>query len=146
MLAYTTMASLGLLVMLTGFGTEKAIEGAVLYLVAHSLFKGALFMVAGTVDHEAGTRDITKLGGLAKAMPITFTAAVSPRFRWADCRRSSVSSPRRRSITASRMAIPGRSVFTLVAIIGNGADVRDRLRGRAEAVPRTEGRNPETRP
>ncbi|MBW6421211.1 putative monovalent cation/H+ antiporter subunit A [Rhizobium sp. XQZ8] len=76
MLAYTTMASLGLLVMLTGFDSPHAIEAAVLYLVAHSLFKGALFMVAGTVDHEAGTRDVTKLGGLCKAMPVTFAAAL----------------------------------------------------------------------
>ncbi|WP_106751937.1 putative monovalent cation/H+ antiporter subunit A [Pannonibacter carbonis] len=75
MLAYTTVASLGLLVMLTGTSNEKALEGAVLYLFAHSLFKGALFMVAGTIDHEAGTRDVTKLGGLRKAMPITFAAA-----------------------------------------------------------------------
>ncbi|WP_417693333.1 putative monovalent cation/H+ antiporter subunit A [Roseibium sp.] len=75
MLAYTTVASLGLLVMLTGTSHEKALEGAVLYLLAHSLFKGALFMVAGTVDHEAGTRDITKLGGLRGAMPVTFAAA-----------------------------------------------------------------------
>tara|TARA_R110000751_G_scaffold8041_3_gene32544 strand:+ start:51057 stop:53426 length:2370 start_codon:yes stop_codon:yes gene_type:complete len=77
MLAYTTVSSLGLLVMLTGFGTEKAIEGAVLYLVAHCLFKGALFMVAGIIDHEAGTRDVTKLGGLMTAMPITFAAALA---------------------------------------------------------------------
>ncbi|MEL6435876.1 MAG: proton-conducting transporter membrane subunit, partial [Pseudomonadota bacterium] len=76
MLAYTTVASLGLLVMLTGFGTHKAIEGAVLYLIAHSLFKGALFMVAGNVDHEAGTRDVTKLGGLLSLMPVTFGAAI----------------------------------------------------------------------
>ena len=76
MLAYTTVASLGLLVMLTGVGSEKAIEAAVLYLIAHSLFKGALFMVAGTIDHEAGTRDVTKLGGLRTAMPITFAAAL----------------------------------------------------------------------
>ncbi|MBA5779062.1 putative monovalent cation/H+ antiporter subunit A [Stappia sp. F7233] len=75
MLAYTTVASLGLLVMLTGTSIDKAIEGAALYLFAHSLFKGALFMVAGTIDHEAGTRDITRLGGLRKAMPITFAAA-----------------------------------------------------------------------
>lgn len=75
MLAYTTVASLGLLVMLTGTSNEIAIKGAVLYLFAHSLFKGALFMVAGIIDHEAGTRDVTKLGGLRKAMPITFAAA-----------------------------------------------------------------------
>ena len=47
-----------------------------LYLVAHSLFKGALFMVAGVIDHETGTRDITRLGGLRRAMPITFAAAL----------------------------------------------------------------------
>jgi multicomponent Na+:H+ antiporter subunit A len=75
-LAYTTVASLGLLVMLVGTSNVKAIEGAVLYLIAHSLFKGALFMVAGTVDHEAGTRDMTRLGGLRKAMPITAAAAL----------------------------------------------------------------------
>nr|WP_319382644.1 putative monovalent cation/H+ antiporter subunit A [uncultured Roseibium sp.] len=75
MLAYTTVASLGLLVMLTGTSYEKALEGAVLYLLAHSLFKGALFMVAGTIDHEAGTRDVTKLGGLRTLMPFTFGAA-----------------------------------------------------------------------
>ncbi|MEI2384606.1 putative monovalent cation/H+ antiporter subunit A [Breoghania sp. JC706] len=76
MLAYTTVASLGLLVMLTGAGSEVAIEGAVLYLFAHALFKGALFMVAGLVDHETGTRDLMRLGGLRKAMPITFLCAV----------------------------------------------------------------------
>jgi len=76
MLAYTTVASLGLLVMLTGIGHERAVEAAVLYLVAHALFKGALFMIAGVIDHEAGTRDITRLGGLGRVMPLTFAAAL----------------------------------------------------------------------
>jgi multicomponent Na+:H+ antiporter subunit A len=76
MLAYTTVASLGLMVMLTGFGSEKAVEAAVLYLIAHSMFKGALFMVAGSIDHESGTRDTTKLAGLRRAMPVTFAAAI----------------------------------------------------------------------
>jgi multicomponent Na+:H+ antiporter subunit A len=76
MLAYTTVASLGLMVMLTGFGSPHALSAAVLYLIAHALFKGGLFMVAGTIDHEAGTREVTKLGGLARLMPITFTAAL----------------------------------------------------------------------
>jgi multicomponent Na+:H+ antiporter subunit A len=76
MLAYTTVASLGLLVMLTGMGTQKAVEAAVLYLVAHALFKGALFMIAGVIDHETGTRDITRLAGLRAAMPLTFGAAL----------------------------------------------------------------------
>lgn len=75
-LAYTTVASLGLLVLLVGVGTELALAGAVLYLIAHALFKGGLFMVAGAIDHETGTRDVTRLGGLAGKMPITLVAAL----------------------------------------------------------------------
>lgn len=75
-LAYTTVASLGLLVLLTGFAETYALAGAVGYLVAHSLFKGGLFMIAGAIDHEAGAKDITKLGGLAPKMPITFVATL----------------------------------------------------------------------
>ncbi|PRX10504.1 UNVERIFIED_ORG: multisubunit sodium/proton antiporter MrpA subunit [Martelella mediterranea] len=77
MLAYTTVSSLGLMVMMTGMDIPHAAEGAVLYLIAHSLFKGGLFMVAGLIDHETGTRDLTKLGGLAKVMPITFAAGLA---------------------------------------------------------------------
>ncbi|PWW02179.1 multisubunit sodium/proton antiporter MrpA subunit [Hoeflea marina] len=80
MLAYTTVSSLGLLVMLTGFGSDHAIAAAVLYLVAHSMFKGCLFMVAGLIDHGTGSRDITRLGGLRAAMPITFAAAMAAAF------------------------------------------------------------------
>ncbi|NKJ97433.1 putative monovalent cation/H+ antiporter subunit A [Rhizobium leguminosarum bv. viciae] len=76
-LAYTTVSSLGLLVMLIGFGSDHAVEAAALYLVAHSLFKGALFMVAGIIDHETGTRDITRLRGLMRAMPLTWMIALA---------------------------------------------------------------------
>ncbi len=75
MLAYTTVASLGLLIMMLSGGSEKMVLGATLYLVAHALFKACLFMIAGGVDHEAGTRDIRLLGGLRRAMPLTFVAA-----------------------------------------------------------------------
>jgi len=75
MLAQTTVASLGLLVMLIGLGHAVALEAAIAYLFAHSLFKGALFMAAGSVDHGTGTREITRLSGLGRAMPITFAAA-----------------------------------------------------------------------
>lgn len=74
-LAYTTVASLGLLVMLTGTSLTLAVYAAILYLFAHSLFKGALFLVAGGIDHEAGSRDLTRLGGLRSSMPITFAVA-----------------------------------------------------------------------
>jgi multicomponent Na+:H+ antiporter subunit A len=75
MLAQTTIASLGLLVLLIGVGTEAAISAAVIYFVAHALYKAALFMIAGIIDHETGIRDITALGGLAEKMPATFIAA-----------------------------------------------------------------------
>jgi multicomponent Na+:H+ antiporter subunit A len=81
MLAQTTVASLGLLVLLIGVGTELAIQRGDLYFVAHALYKAGLFLVAGIIDHETGTRDITALGGLREPMAITFIAAVSPRLR-----------------------------------------------------------------
>lgn len=75
-LAYSTVSALGTLVMLLGLGTEHAIEAGIVFLVVHSLYKGSLFMVAGAVDHETGTRFIDKLGGLRKVMPVTATAAI----------------------------------------------------------------------
>jgi multicomponent Na+:H+ antiporter subunit A len=76
MLAQTTIASLGLLVLLIGLGTELALTAAILYFVAHALYKATLFLVAGIIDHEAGTRDITALGGLRDHLTITFLIAV----------------------------------------------------------------------
>lgn len=120
MLAYTTVASLGLLVMLTGFGSEKAIEAAVLYLVAHSMFKGALFMVAGLVDHEAGTRDVTKLGGLRADMPITFGAAVLAACSMGGLPLFFGFLAKEEIYAALGFADAWTAIFTLVAIIGNG--------------------------
>jgi multicomponent Na+:H+ antiporter subunit A len=76
-LAYTTMSALGSMVMLLGLGTPAAVQAMIVYLFAHALYKAALFMVAGIVDHEAGTRDVTRLGGLRRAMPLTATAAIA---------------------------------------------------------------------
>ncbi|MDQ3074291.1 MAG: monovalent cation/H+ antiporter subunit A [Pseudomonadota bacterium] len=70
-LAYSTISQLGLLVMLLGFSLEMAVVGAMLHVLNHAAFKAALFMSAGSIDHESGTRDIRRLGGLAKVMPIT---------------------------------------------------------------------------
>ena len=75
-LAYSTVSHLGLVTMLLGFGTPMAALAAVLHILNHASFKAALFMIAGIVDHEAGTRDIRRLGGLAQAMPIAATLAV----------------------------------------------------------------------
>ncbi|MBI1402867.1 MAG: monovalent cation/H+ antiporter subunit A [Porphyrobacter sp.] len=74
-LAYSTISQLGLLVMLLGFSREMAVVAAVLHILNHAAFKAALFMAAGIVDHETGTRDIRRLGGLAKAMPVTALVA-----------------------------------------------------------------------
>jgi multicomponent Na+:H+ antiporter subunit A len=73
-LAYSTISALGVLTMLLGIGTREAIAAALVYLVAHACYKGALFLVAGAIDHETGTRDITALAGLRRAMPLTAVA------------------------------------------------------------------------
>ncbi|MFM7403760.1 MAG: monovalent cation/H+ antiporter subunit A [Erythrobacter sp.] len=70
-LAYSTISALGMLVMLLGFSQQAAAMAAVLHILNHAAFKAALFLSAGIVEHESGTRDIRQLGGLAKAMPIT---------------------------------------------------------------------------
>ena len=75
LLAYSTLSILGTLTMLIGLGTPHALEGAIVLLLAHALYKGALFLVAGALDHETGTRDVTKLGGLLRLMPVTAAAA-----------------------------------------------------------------------
>ncbi len=74
-LAYSTISALGTLVMLIGWGSDLAIKAMVVFLVVHSFYKGALFLVVGAIDHETGTRDITQLGGLGRLMPITAVAA-----------------------------------------------------------------------
>ncbi len=75
-LAYTTVSALGTLVLLIGIGGEAAVTAAMVFLLAHALYKGALFMVAGAIDHETGTRNVERLGGLRKAMPITMVIAI----------------------------------------------------------------------
>lgn len=77
-LAYSTVSSLGTLVMLIGMHAAKA---AATYLLAHALFKGCLFLVAGTLTKKTGEKDPEKLGGLLGRMPVTalasFLAALS---------------------------------------------------------------------
>ncbi|MFN6977784.1 MAG: monovalent cation/H+ antiporter subunit A, partial [Gemmobacter sp.] len=72
LLAFSTVSHLGLITMLLGFGTEAAAVVAVFHIINHATFKAALFMAAGIVDHEAHTRDIRRLGGLRRLMPVTF--------------------------------------------------------------------------
>ena len=120
MLAYTTVSSLGLLVMLTGFGSEHAIAAAVLYLVAHSMFKGCLFMVAGLIDHGTGVRDITRLGGLRAAMPITFAAAMAAAFSMGGLPPFFGFLGKEEIYEALWHTDPWSLAFVAVAVIGNG--------------------------
>ena len=97
MLAYSTISQLGMIVCLLGLGSVAmyygpgkgtvlyltAILAAVFHLINHSTFKGSLFMVVGIIDHETGTRDIRRLGGLMSLMPITFTLAIIGSFSMA---------------------------------------------------------------
>ncbi|MDF5756030.1 Na+/H+ antiporter subunit A [Spongiactinospora sp. TRM90649] len=74
LLAFGTVSQLGFLVVLVGAGTRAAAQAGLYMLVAHAVFKAALFMVVGVIDHGTGTRDLRKLHGLARAMPVTCAA------------------------------------------------------------------------
>lgn len=74
-LAYTTLMALGTITLFLAIPTAYAMTAAVTFLIVHSLYKATLFLVVGIIDHETGTRDIRRLGGLARAMPITAVAA-----------------------------------------------------------------------
>ncbi|MFO7581622.1 monovalent cation/H+ antiporter subunit A [Guyparkeria sp.] len=71
LLAYSTISHLGLITLLFGFGTPLAAVAGIFHIINHATFKASLFMVAGIVDHETGTRDMRRLGGLIKYMPHT---------------------------------------------------------------------------
>ncbi|MFT6968019.1 MAG: multicomponent Na+:H+ antiporter subunit A [Cellvibrionaceae bacterium] len=75
-LAYSTLMALGTLTFLLGIGHQAAMVAFISFLLAHSLYKASLFMLAGAIDHSAGTKDLTQLGGLKKTMPITFILMV----------------------------------------------------------------------
>jgi multicomponent Na+:H+ antiporter subunit A len=90
LLAYSTISQLGLIMSSLGIGSltfyfgpsehgvtySMAIFAAIFHLFNHSMFKGSLFMVVGIIDHETGTRDIRRLGGLMQLMPVSFTVAL----------------------------------------------------------------------
>ncbi|PYG27229.1 monovalent cation/H+ antiporter subunit A [Pelagimonas varians] len=75
LLAFSTVSHLGLITMLLGTGTAFGAMAAMFHILNHATFKAALFMSAGIIDHEAHTRDIRRLGGLRKLMPVTFVIA-----------------------------------------------------------------------
>jgi multicomponent Na+:H+ antiporter subunit A len=82
-LAYTTVNGLGTMVYLTGLGTDIAIQAAVVFLIGHALYKGSLFLAAGVVDRETGCRNVRKLQGLYRQMPVIAIAAILSGFSMA---------------------------------------------------------------
>jgi multicomponent K+:H+ antiporter subunit A len=76
LLAYSTISHLGLIVFLLGLSTPLSAVAAVFHILNHATFKASLFMTAGIVDHETGTRDMRQLGGLLRYLPVTATLAM----------------------------------------------------------------------
>ncbi|MFV0601394.1 MAG: monovalent cation/H+ antiporter subunit A [Brachymonas sp.] len=76
LLAYSTISHLGLITLLLGLNSRMAAVAAVFHILNHATFKASLFMAAGIIDHETGTRDIRRLSGLMPDMPITGTLAL----------------------------------------------------------------------
>jgi multicomponent K+:H+ antiporter subunit A len=76
LLAYSTISHLGLITVLIGLNSPLALVAAVFHIMNHATFKASLFMAAGIIDHETGTRDIRRLSGLYRFMPITATLAM----------------------------------------------------------------------
>jgi multicomponent K+:H+ antiporter subunit A len=76
LLAYSTISHLGLITFLIGLGSPLSNVAAVFHIVNHATFKASLFMAAGIIDHECGTRDMRRINGLWKIMPYTATLAI----------------------------------------------------------------------
>ena len=76
LLAYSTISHLGLITLLFGLSTPMAVVAGLFHIINHATFKASLFMAAGIIDHETGTRDMRRLGGLFKLMPYTGALAI----------------------------------------------------------------------
>lgn len=76
LLAYTTVSALGLMTLLLARGGGAAAQAVVLLLGAHALYKGALFLLAGAIDHETGEKDLARLGGLRHRLPTLFAGGL----------------------------------------------------------------------
>ena len=74
-LAYSTVGALGTMVLLIGLGSDTAFVAAMALLLAHALYKAGLFLVTGSVDHVTGTRELDRVSGLVRVMPVTAAAA-----------------------------------------------------------------------
>ncbi|WP_111412189.1 monovalent cation/H+ antiporter subunit A [Billgrantia lactosivorans] len=78
LLAYSTVSHLGLIMLLLGLGTPMAVAAALFHLVCHALFKAPLFMMAGYVDRATGTRDMRRINGMWRFMPVLMGLSAIP--------------------------------------------------------------------
>ena len=76
LLAYSTISHLGLITLLFGLSTPLAVVAAIFHIINHATFKASLFMAAGIIDHETGTRDMRRLGNLRRYLPFTSALAI----------------------------------------------------------------------
>jgi len=152
-LAWGTVSQLGMLILLFSVGTAKAALAAVTLLVAHALFKGALFLIVGEIDVRAGTRNMDELGGLARSMPMACTVAVLAGMSMAGAPPLLGFVAKETAITAALaldgpeawivgLGVIGGSVLTvaytarfLVAVFGPGPETTLAPRRRALSVP-----------
>ncbi|KGM55086.1 monovalent cation/H+ antiporter subunit A [Lysobacter daejeonensis GH1-9] len=77
LLAYSTISHLGLITLLFGLSTPLAVVAGLFHILNHATFKASLFMAAGIIDHEAGTRDMRRLGNLRHFLPVTSALAIT---------------------------------------------------------------------
>lgn len=71
LLAFHSISQIGYVITAAGLGTALGLGAGLFHAINHTIFKGLLFLVAGAVQHETGTLDLDKLGGLSKKMPKT---------------------------------------------------------------------------
>ncbi|MGE0155866.1 MAG: putative monovalent cation/H+ antiporter subunit A [Geobacter sp.] len=122
-LAWTTVSALGMLTLLLGVGTPLAISAALLLVTVHALYKSALFLAAGAVDHGAGSRDINRLGGLASSMPQVALASGLAALSMAGVVPLVGFIAKELLYEATLQAPTTAGLLTLVAFLGNGLTV-----------------------
>jgi multicomponent Na+:H+ antiporter subunit A len=120
LLAFGTISQLGLMLVLFGIGTDAAWTAGVVLLLAHAVFKAALFMSVGLVDHATGTRDLRRLDRLGSALPVAVGAAVV-------CAASMAGLPPLLGFVAKEQALgalaepgsPGGAAVLLLVVVGS---------------------------
>lgn len=122
-LAYSTVGALGLMILLVGIGSESAVGAAAVLLLAHALYKGALFLVSGAIDHETGTRDVEHLSGLARAMPATALAGVLAALSMAGIPPLLGFAAKELSLKSSLTAAPWEVILVAVVVAGGAGFV-----------------------